>query len=613
MRQRVWACLGRASRRWLGHAFIWAVLAVAAVLWTVSIGGIDVHQVTDIGLVSVVPPVMYVSLGLVALGFTLSMRLAAPSKALMLTATLLAVVMIHGLPTMVEDAPRFATAYLHAGFTDTIAHQGELLPRVDARFNWPLFFTLGAFVTQIADIGNAIELQQWAALVANVLYLLPLLLIFGALTSDRRQVWAAAFVFYAANWIGQDYYSPQAFNYLIYLTAIAIILRWFRRTSVPRWLAATLRRIDRRLPGLRAPMLKEAPDEPPVVIPARAGQRVALVGVLVLLIGVSVASHQLTPFALLAAVSALAVLGRTQLGGLPVLVAVLIGAWVSYMTVAFLAGHLVGLLTDLGSPAEAASAGVVRRLSGSPGHVFIVQFRLFMTLGFWVLAALGALRRFRHGYLDLEAFALATVPFGFLLLQAYGGEILLRIYLFSLPFMAFLVTGLFFPSPRPLTWPTSRAIAVVTAAMLIAVLVAKHGNERADMITADELAAVNYVYATAPPESVLAVVNTWGAIRYRDFREYRYAQVPEAFLSEDLDQLVTELESDAPCTYLVITRSEQAAAEMFWGYTPGEWQHAEDVVLQSGMFDELYASRDAMVLISERAPPACRREAEVAG
>ena len=104
-------------------------------------------------------------------------------------------------------------------------------------------------------------------------------------------------------------------------------------------------------------------------------------------------------------------------------------------------------------------------------HVFVVQFRLAMTLGFWVLALYGFLRRVRHGYLDLDAVALAFVPFGLLALQSYGGEMLLRVYLFSLPFMAFLAAAAFIPSPsRPLSaWPT-RALAVAALGLILALM-----------------------------------------------------------------------------------------------------------------------------------------------
>lgn len=592
-------------RRFLPRAQVWVILIGGLVLWTLSLDDINVLAITDIGLASQAQPMTIAGMALVALGFTLSLRLRPFSVVAALVATALMIVMIHGLPAFLEDAPRFATAYLHSGFTGTIAEDGRLLTRVDARFNWPLFFSLGALVTQIAGIGNAIALQPWAAVVSELLYLGPLFMIFSSLTADRRHVWLAICFFYGANWIGQDYYSPQSFNFLIYLSVLAILLRWFRRTTVPGWIAAVVSFVDRRLPWFRAPMRSGPVAAAPAVAYATPQQRTALVAVIVLLCAVSVASHQLTPFALLGATAALVVVGRTQLRGLPVLIAVMIGLWISYMTVAFLAGHLVGLLSELGAPHEAAEAGVARRLQGSAAHVFIVQFRLLMTLAFWVLAAAGAVRRLRNGHLDLEALALAATPFALLLLQAYGGELVLRIYLFSMPFMAFLAAGLFFPTVRPMSWRTTFAGVAAVAVLLIALLVAKHGNERADMITADELAAIDKLYTTAPQGSLFAAVHTWGALRYRDFTDFRYSQVPEAFLGEDLELMALDLDSDAPCTYLVITRSQQAATELYWGYTSSEWRHAESVVRESGQFVEVYSSRDARILTVAPAPAEC--------
>jgi hypothetical protein len=600
--------LSRESARhyWLPRAFVWGMLLLGAALWTSSVGQVDFRAITDIGLISQASPPMIAGLGVLAIGFALSLRLQPFSPATTLAAVLLLAGAVHGLPSLVEDAPRFSTAYLHAGFTESIAESGELLTRVDARFSWPLFFTLGALVTQVAGIGNAIALQPWAPVVSQLLYLPPLLVIFRSLTTDQRLVWTAIALFYAANWIGQDYYSPQGFNYLIYLTVLAILLCWFKRSTTQAWISATLRWIDRRLPGLRRPMYEEPPQAAPEAVAATARQRAALVFILVLLVFVSVASHQLTPFTMLGATAALVVLGRIQLIGLPVVVAVMIGLWISYMTVDFLAGHIVGLLNELGAPQEATHAGVTSRLAGSPGHIFVVQFRLLVTIAFWLMAVVGAVRRFRHGYLDIDAIVLAAVPFGLILLQGYGGELVLRIYLFSLPFMAFLAAGAIFPTARPMRMRTTQVVAATMAIMFIALMVSKHGNERGDLISADELAATDRVYDTAPAGSLLATIHTWGAVRYRGVADYGYRQVADEFLAEDVPALTALLDGDAPCSYLIITASQEAATELIWGLTRAEWQHAERALMDSGNFREVYSSRDATILTLEAAPPMCR-------
>ena len=38
-------------------------------------------------------------------------------------------------------------------------------------------------------------------------------------------------MFVLSGWVGQDYFSPQGFTYLLYLAFVAILLVWFRATA----------------------------------------------------------------------------------------------------------------------------------------------------------------------------------------------------------------------------------------------------------------------------------------------------------------------------------------------------------------------------------------------
>lgn len=584
-----------------------ATLTAAAVLWALSIDQIDVRALDDLGFVSQMPPLMVVSLGLLAIGFTLTLRLQPLPLWLGVVPTLLLIGMVYGLPTFVEDAPRFAVAYLHAGFTERIADDGTLLPLVDARFNWPLFFVLGAVVTQIAGVANALALQPWAPIVSTLLYLPPVIVIYRSLTNDPRLVWGATFFFVAANWIGQDYYSPQAFNYLLYLTVLAILLRWFRVEGVPGWIRRTVDFVDRRWPGLRAPMREIEPVPSPNRAFATPSQRAMLVGVLAVIIGASAASHQLTPFAILAAATALVVLRRTQLKGLPIITAVIVGLWVSYMTVVFLAGNVVGLLEDLLAAGQNASEAVGDRIQGSDVHVFVVQFRLAMTLGFWMLALYGFLRRVRLGYLDLDAVALAFVPFGLLALQSYGGEMLLRVYLFSLPFMAFLAAAAFVPTlSRPLSPWTTRALAITALGLVLALMVTRHGNERADAITPEETAAAAHLYAIAPDGAHIGAVNSWAPLRFVRYEDVVYTTLDDQFVGLTPAAIAARIDEPSGCGYLFISRTQQAAAELYLGVDADAWQRAEERLIASPLFEPIFENRDATILLALPAQGDCR-------
>lgn len=583
------------------------MMVVGIGLWAASLRSFDMGRINDLGLISLAPPPMLFGIALIALAFVLTVRLSSPSSGLTALSLLLLLVAVHGLPAFVEEAPRGAVAYLHAGFTDEIARTGRLLPEVDARFSWPVFFSLGALVTSIADVGSAIEFQRWAALASNLVYAVPLFVIFRSLSSDRRLIFTAIFMFLATNWIGQDYYSPQGFNYLLYLTVLAILLRWFHLRELPRRLAR-IGFIARRSSSDAAVLEREAGQGNAIqsLVPVTPGQRTALVAIVVLIMVVSVASHQLTPFALLAAIVSLTLLRRLSLGGLPVLLAVLIGIWISYMTVTFLAGNLPGLLKAIGDAGQSASQNVTSRLVGSEGHLLVVRFRLVMTLALWILAVAGAVRRFRAGHLDVEAIALAVIPFGLLLLQAYGGEMLLRVYLFALPFMAFLAAGLFFPSAeRPLTRSGTRALALTATLLAVALMVTKHGNERADYVSADELSTVNRMYATAPAGSTIGMVNGASPVGFRRFEQFDYVFVDEAFLKGDVDGVVATLNPGDGCAFLLLSRTQMATAEMYAGVSEEDWDHDVERLLASGRVSIRYESRDATILALRPQPPAC--------
>jgi len=582
-------------------------LAVAAYLWSMSLPRFDMRRMNDLGLISIAPPEFLAAIVLIAAAFVLSLRVdtTRARATLACVAVLLLVAVIHGLPSFVEDTPRQSVAYLHAGFTDEIERTGQLLTRFDARFSWPVFFSLGALVTSVAGIQSAIELQAWAAPVLEIAYLVPLYAIYRGLTSDRRLIWTGMFLFVATNWVGQDYYSPQGFNYLIYLTVLAILLRWFRRREVISPIRRTVAFLDRHWPNLRH--AENAATEPSADLGAAPMQRVVLSGIVVLLIAVSVASHQLTPFAILAAVTALTVLRRTTMIGLPVLTAVLIGMWISYMTVAFLQGHLADLVADVGAVGGTTTVNVTRRLVGSPAHTFVVQARLVATAALWLMAAAGAIRRYRHGHLDIEAISLAAVPFGLIAFQAYGGEMFLRVYLFSLPFITFLAAGLFFPvAERRLSPGATRAVLVVAAAFALTLMVTKHGNERADWISADELAAANYLYATAPPGSLLATVNGASPIRYRQLEQHAYLGLTYVYLFDEPKVAEQFMAGYHTCAYIFASRAQHANAEMYSGLPPGYWEAAREKLVESGRFSIVYENRDATIFLMNSTRSLCR-------
>jgi hypothetical protein len=158
-------------------------------------------------------------------------------------------------------------------------------------------------------------------------------------------------------------------------------------------------------------------------------------------------------------------------------------------------------------------ANLTGRVVGSPGRVAVQELRMAITITLWGLAALGAAQSWRAGRRDLRPYVLGVVPFLMLPVMTYGGEMLLRVTLFSLPFVAFFAA-------RPLARlrPRWRRVAgdlglpdaarVLVLTLLLAVLcaasvTARYGNARFDIFTDDEVEAVGMLHDLAPIGSVV--------------------------------------------------------------------------------------------------------------
>jgi hypothetical protein len=254
--------------------------------------------------------------------------------------------------------------------------------------------------------------------------------------------------------------------------------------------------------------------------------RASLVVIVGLLAIVSVTSHQLTPFAMIAATALLVLFSRTTLRWLPVMIAIMTAVWVTFAGYTFLAGHLEPLLQDIGNPVGATQTGVVARLRGSEGHAFVVTERIAFSLAVWGVAGLGMLRRWWEGHWDIAAALLAGFPFGLIALQSYGGEIFLRVYLIALPAMAFFAAAAIRPGGIFRGWLTGLLVVALSMAAAGGFVVARYGNEIADIVTPGELEAVDRMQALAGPESVLATINYNSPIRYRNVERFDFFDIP---------------------------------------------------------------------------------------
>ena len=226
---------------WLPAAALCVMAAAGFALFLASLGSVTaaLGQMNGLGLISVLPAGALAGMTLLALTFVLALGLARPRPVLLGVMLVGIVVCLDGITAIAEPEPRFPTAYWIAGFVDYVSRTGHTAPGLSAYFSWPGFFELVALAEHAVGSQNLMPVLRIWPLAIDLLCLVPLGMIFMRLRASWRARWFAAFIFSVGNWVGQDYFSPQSFDYLLYLLFIALLLIWFGRSGPVQLQAAS--------------------------------------------------------------------------------------------------------------------------------------------------------------------------------------------------------------------------------------------------------------------------------------------------------------------------------------------------------------------------------------
>ena len=576
------------------------ILAIGALLiWTLSMRSIDLRAAPDTGILTLLPSAAFVAIGVLSVSFSLALSALRPRPPVLLLHVVALIVLVYGIPSLVDGTPFRPDVWRHIGIADYISRTGRVDPNLNAYFGWPSFFILDAFIADLVGVGGPVQLAVWAPIIFNLLFIGPLLLIFRSSTRSQRLAWFGLWLFYLTNWVGQDYYAPQALAYLLYLTMVGILLRWFSITSP---LTSRIGSLLRRLPGPRV----DAPSNDESGGRVGASTRLGLLAFIFLLFSVIVTGHQLTPFVTLVTVGALVVLKLCPVRGLFVAMVVMVAGWILYQGWAFFAGHLLAVISNIGQLNQSLDTNVSDRVAGSPGHVLVVRLRLVTSLALWMIACLGALQRLRAGHHDLSLAVAALAPFCLLPLEPYGGEMVIRVYLFALPATAFFAAALLFSeADAPFSGFKTAAITLLGMGLFCILLLTRYGDLRLNHMTADEIAAVQYVYNVAAPGSLLVAAGPDTSWQFQDIEKYRYAEFQvksaddrEALRQADIAAAERKLdEGGSAPAFLIVTRSQENALEDLGGLPPGTLNHFIARLTTSGHFVAVFSTPDAVVLV----------------
>jgi GT2 family glycosyltransferase len=572
-------------------------LVVAIALWLQSLGSVDLSAMTDLGLVSVLPVTYWAALLIVVATIPVLIHRDRTATVLLVAYLAALIMILHATPVLLYDSLRYGWAWKHVGVVDYIVRNKSLEPQVGGLFNayqaWPGFFALNAVVVKAIGLPSALSYAAWGPPLFELAALFPLRILFSTLSRDRRQIWLALLIFYLGNWVGQDYFSPQAFAYLLYLVILGVCLRWLPASHADRPLWRWRRWLGRDLSS------EEAPSP---------SQRRVLLAVVVLLMVAVVSSHQLTPFMLLSALCLL-VLGRqTGPAWLPAVLATFTVVWMVTMGRTFIDQNLYWIIESIGHPGANAQAGLVDLSRTSVDQRLVSYADRGLTAGLVVLAGMGwmRLRRARAPRRGAALLAVSTVPL--LAANSYGGEMIFRVYLFALPFLGLLTAGLLYPRASR-GWFSASVSVALAVVLVVPFCLAYYGKERANYFNPQEVAASEWLYSHAPARSLLVGADAqlpWGFTHYENY-DYLFLEnltpSQRATLAKSpMTEIDQESRSQAGPTYVILTRS-QADYARYTGILSSATMTALTSSLQHDPFYRVvYRNADAVIFFRPHSP-----------
>ncbi len=563
---------------------------VAAILglWAWSLSRTDEAALGGFGLVTILPITAFIALAAILIGYTVAVGSAEKGRVLG-TYVIAIVGMVHFVPAFVYEHLRFSWAWKHVGIVEFIQRTGGVDQSVAVHpvyQSWPGFFGINAWITDASNLESALSYASWAPVVFELLFLGALFVLFRGVTHDPRLVWTGILFFALGNWVGQDYFAPQALAFAMYLMVLAIVLRWYATDSS----------------GIRSIGDLEHETLEPGTPPALA------VGIVLTLALMTIAStHQITPIATIVVLAALRFTRVIRVAWPLVAIVLFSLAWMFGPAQDFVLDNINGVVNELGGVEANLENNLVAAEFFNDTQLRISQISRLLSALIAGIAALGLWRRIHLRTPVKWVIVAAGAPTLLVLLSSYGGEVLFRAYLFALPFGAFLAASLWFP--RASDAPSRLAMVVLGVVLLgltSTLLVADFGADNRQVFSDAEVAAAEFVFSNAREGALIVEGSRDYPRQHRFYELFQYLPLDRS-TPETLEGLLIDPAariagwmSDTERYnggFVIITQSQRESVTALGSLLSPTLDRVEQSLVESDKFDLVFDRGGARVFV----------------
>ncbi|ALJ21647.1 hypothetical protein AOA12_17810 [Microbacterium sp. No. 7] len=523
--------------------------------WLLALPAVRSAETSPWGLLTAGQPLLLLALAVPVVLLVWGVR--AGSVGTTVAATALAVLAFRTTGALTDEVPRYAWTYKHIGATDAIMDTGTLFPGLDIYQQWPAFFSASAWISEATGVAP-ITLATWITPVITVVMALVVAYLAAVVGAGPLARVVAAFLATVLTWVGQDYFAPQSIATPLAVAVLALAL------------------VARRRPSAGAAALA--------------------------LFAALVCAHQLTPVWVLIALWALVVVRRAPFWIAP-LATVLFGA---FLALRIEVVERYGVISDGGLLANAATN---IEPTVSPAQELLSAASRGSAVVLWATAAILVVVMMVRRRPWLAVSIVAFSPVALLGMQDYGGEAIIRVYLYSMAGCAAIIAPWLTRALRA-RWYVATA---ATAALALAVALAAHSYFASWFVyrmTAAQVHVSEVLFDQAPEEVMfMPAIGNWperstGA--YIDRLQWWWAFDRSMYMDElagtDLSQeeQIAQIEQRLDDVtwvpaYVIITGSMEPYAQLRGLYLPGAMDNLAAALTDREGWDHVVTEGDVKV------------------
>jgi len=211
---------------------------IALLLWSHSIIYAR-FEIGYLGLIHSLPVTFFIALAFLTLASAILWLSQENHGRLLCLQLLVLITALWLVPLVTGGSPPFIDhIYRNLGYTNYVITHGEFSTAIVSYFSWPGAFITPAIIADICliNLKPLVELGIFSLLL-QLSCLIPLYVFLRNTLGESRgkYCWVGCWLFYLANWVGHLHLNPQGFGFFLLLTLLALVTspRLWREDTKP--------------------------------------------------------------------------------------------------------------------------------------------------------------------------------------------------------------------------------------------------------------------------------------------------------------------------------------------------------------------------------------------